>query len=149
MLISQTAEYALRAIVSLAERHGQSVVTQDLARRTRIPAGYLSKILQTLRRAGLVHSQRGLRGGFVLQRAPDKISVLEVIDAIEPIRRMTRCPLDLPEHASGLCPLHRRLDEAIGQVRNTFASFSIADLLDESRRGVSRGLCDTVAAPAR
>ncbi|GMV79737.1 MAG: hypothetical protein AMXMBFR7_09210 [Planctomycetota bacterium] len=149
MLISQTSEYALRAIVSLAERHGESVVTQDLAQRTRIPAGYLSKILQTLRRAGLVHSQRGLRGGFVLQRAPEKISVLEVIDAIEPIRRVTRCPLNLPEHDAGLCPLHRRLDEAIDQVRNTFASFSIADLLDESRRGVSRGLCETATAPAR
>ena len=64
-MISQTAEYALRAIVYLA---GQELpqTTQQIAATTRVPAGYLSKVLQALARGGLVHSQRGLHGGFTL-----------------------------------------------------------------------------------
>ena len=63
-LLSQTAEYALRAVVSMGTSLGQPLTTQVIAEKTRVPAGYLSKVLQALCKVGIVESHRGLRGGY-------------------------------------------------------------------------------------
>jgi Rrf2 family protein len=60
-----------------------------------VPAGYLSKVLQSLGRAQLVNSQRGLHGGFTLARAPSELTVWEVIQAVDPLQRIRSCPLGL------------------------------------------------------
>jgi Rrf2 family nitric oxide-sensitive transcriptional repressor len=62
-LISQTAEYALRSVVALGRHAEGPLTTQQISEETRIPAGYLSKVLQGLSRAGLVNARRGLHGG--------------------------------------------------------------------------------------
>jgi Rrf2 family protein len=140
-MISQTAEYALRAIVCLGTVPDQRpLTTQVIARRTLVPAGYLSKVLQGLGRAGLVESQRGLRGGFILARPLDEVSVLDVINAVDPLKRIKRCPLGLVAHGTRLCPLHRRLDEALAQVESLFEGTSIAELLEEPSSSVPLGL---------
>jgi len=59
-MFSQIAEYALRAVVRVASHHGRPQTTQQIAAATRVPAGYLSKVMQALGRAGLINSQRGL-----------------------------------------------------------------------------------------
>ncbi|GJQ25925.1 MAG: transcriptional regulator [Phycisphaerae bacterium] len=138
-MISPTAEYALRAVVAIAMAKGQAVVTPNLARTTKVPPGYLPKVLQTLRKAGLVVSKRGLGGGFVLSRPADQITVLQVIDAVDPIRRIDCCPLGIESHGTNLCPMHKRLDEAIERVQYTFAATTIAELL--SAPGRSTPLC--------
>ncbi len=124
-MISQTSEYALRAMVFLAE---QSVprTTSEIAEKTQAPAGYLSKVMQSLNRAGLVHSQRGLHGGFVLTMPAEDLTVLQVVNAVEPIRRFHECPLGL--HGKNLCPLHRKLDDAAKSIEDTFGDTTIADL---------------------
>jgi len=127
-MLSQTAEYALRAIVSLADKPHQSLAGHQLAARTRVPAGYLSKVMQSLARAGLVDAQRGKNGGFTLAFPPDRISILDVINAVDPLRRIRHCPLGLKGHQQ-LCPLHRRLDEALEHVERVFAETRICDLL--------------------
>jgi Rrf2 family protein len=139
-MISPTAEYALRAVLAIAQHGGKPVVTPTIARITKVPAGYLSKVLQTLRRAGLVDSKRGLGGGFTLTRPRDQITVLAVVNAVEPIKRIERCPLHLGDHGSVLCPLHKKLDDASEMVERAFASTSIAELL--SQPGCSTPLCD-------
>lgn len=129
MVFSRTAEYALRAIVWLAANAEKPRTTREIAAAARIPGGYLSKVMQTLADAGLVNSQRGLGGGFVLARPAAALTVLEVIDAVDPIRRIESCPLGLRSHAERLCALHRRLDEALEMIRAAFASCTVADLL--------------------
>src|SRR4051812_23231734 len=111
-MFSQTAEYALRITVFLGALRGAPATIRQIAAATRVPEGYLAKILQSLSRAGLVQSQRGLHGGSVLARDPARISILEVVSAIAPLPRITSCPLQLPSHGVNLCPLHRRLDDA-------------------------------------
>ncbi len=128
-MFSQTTEYALRAVVWLASQHDSPQTTRQIAATTRVPAGYLSKVLQALGRADLVNSQRGLYGGFTLTRPPNRISVLEVVNAVDPIHRIEQCPLGLKSHTAGLCPLHRRLDDAIAHIEKAFATSTIADLL--------------------
>ncbi len=131
-MISPTAEYALRAVVAIAQGGGEAVVTPTLVEMTKVPPGYLPKVLQILRRAGLVHSRRGLGGGFTLARAPDQITFLDVVNIVDPIRRIERCPLDIGSHSATLCPLHKRLDEAAEMVEESFASTTIAELLASS-----------------
>jgi Rrf2 family nitric oxide-sensitive transcriptional repressor len=140
-MFSQTTEYALRAIVWLAAHSAEPQTTLQIAVATRVPAGYLSKVLQALGRAHLVSSQRGLYGGFTLTRPAKTIRVLEVVNAVDPIRRIETCPLGLKSHGKELCALHRRLDGAIAHIENTFSESTIADLLAEP--STSPPLCET------
>lgn len=127
-MISQTAEYALRAIVFLAE-HGEPQTIQQIAQVTKVPAGYLSKVMQNLARHGLVSSQRGIGGGFALTRSAAELTVYEIVQAVDPVARITHCPLHRPEHENHLCALHRRLDDAAAQVERCFRETRVADLL--------------------
>ena len=127
-MLSQTVEYALRAMVYLA---GQSKprTTEQVASATKVPKAYLSKVLQGLVRAGLVHSQRGMGGGMTLTKGAAETTILEVVEAVEPIGRIKTCPLGLASHGVHLCPLHRRLDEAMATVERAFASTTLAEVL--------------------
>lgn len=152
-MISSTAEYALRAVIHLATRPGTAETAQQIAAATKVPPGYMSKVLQDLAKAGVVLSQRGPKGGFTLARPPERTSVLDVINAVDPIKRIRTCPLGLPEHGTKLCALHQRLDDAMAYVEQVFADSSMADLLKPSRSG-SRCVFPTLegkaaAAPAR
>lgn len=134
-MISQTAEYALRAVVFLAENPGTGQTTEHMSRATQISAPYLSKVLQQLSKARIVQSQRGLGGGFTLRKSAEELSVLEVVNAVDPIERIRECPLKLDAHALKLCGLHRRLDEATAMVERAFAQTSIAELLADPSKG--------------
>ena len=132
-MLSQTTEYALRIVVQLASQGAEPVTIPELARTTRIPSGYLAKVLRQLSRAGLVHSQRGPNGGSVLLRPPEELTVLDVVQAVDPLKRIEVCPLGLRGHGANLCPLHRRLDQAVATVETAFRNSSVADLLADPR----------------
>ena len=136
-LITQTAEYALRAVVYLADK-GEPKTTSAIAKSTQVPAGYLSKVMQGLSKAGLVHAQRGLHGGFVLVDSADELTILRVVNAVEPVRRFHECPLGL--HGRDLCPLHRKLDDAAKSIEELFGDTTIADLnsVPRSRKPLCR-----------
>jgi Rrf2 family protein len=135
-VFSQTAEYTLRVIVFLATFNGRPATTRQIAATTRVPEGYLSKILQTLSRAGLVSSQRGIGGGSVLAKPAGDITVFDVIETVSPLPRIRTCPLGLPSHGTRLCPVHKKLDDAMASVEQTFRNTSIADLLAEASESV-------------
>jgi Rrf2 family protein len=137
-MISQTAEYALRAIVYLADQDAPRTTAQ-IAKTTLVPAGYLAKVMQSLSRAGLVKSQRGLNGGFTLANDPQELSILEVVNAVDPIQRFPECPLGIPSHGRRLCPLHYRLDQAAAMVEKAFGETMVSELLAVPRE--RRPLC--------
>jgi Rrf2 family protein len=130
-MLSQTNEYALRAVVSLARQAPGSLTTDELAELTDVPRGYLAKVLQQLRRAGIVVSRRGLRGGFVLVGQVDELTALDVVDAIDPLPRVTSCPLGRRGHGTDLCPLHRTLQHAGQEVERTLRATTIAALIHD------------------
>jgi Rrf2 family transcriptional regulator, nitric oxide-sensitive transcriptional repressor len=158
-LISQTTEYALRAIVDLAYHRGKSRTTQQIAEATRVPAGYLAKVLKDLARFGLVRAQRGLHGGFTLEGDPRVMTVYDVLAAVDPPQRIRECPLKLKAHKLKLCPLHQALDDAMAMVETAFRKTSIADVtadpslqpLRERRQEltISGGLAATVPSPTQ
>jgi len=138
-MLSQTVEYALRAIVCLANEAPSAQTNVQLAEVTKVPAAYLSKVMASLNRAGLVQSQRGPNGGFTLTKEPESLVLLDVVNAVDPIRRITKCPLDIKSHGAKLCGLHRRMDEAIAMVEKVFGETTLADILAESNG--SKPLC--------
>jgi len=132
MKLSQTSEYALRAVVWLADHGETPLTTADISSGTRIPSGYLSKIMQTLARQDLVRAQRGRGGGFTLSRPPHRLSILDVINAVDPLAPIEQCPLGYGSHAPGLCPLHTRLQQALALFEKALRGTKISDLLSSS-----------------
>jgi Rrf2 family nitric oxide-sensitive transcriptional repressor len=146
-MFSQRVEYALRAMVHLAHQNPAPRTIEQIARATKVPQAYLAKVLQGLAQAGLVHSQRGIGGGFTLAKPPDELTILAVVNAVDPIRRIRTCPLGLVSHGARLCPLHRRLDNALAMVEKAFKDTTLAEVLAEPSRSVP--LCEFPAVEAK
>jgi Rrf2 family nitric oxide-sensitive transcriptional repressor len=149
-MFSQTVEYALRAVVFLANDPGSGRTTEQIAKATRVPQAYLSKVMQQLASAGLVRAQRGIGGGFSLLKDPNVLSILEVVTAVDPIQRIRTCPLGLASHGVNLCPLHKRMDEALESVEDAFSRSTLAEILAEPTDSVPLcefPVCKTPVAP--
>jgi Rrf2 family nitric oxide-sensitive transcriptional repressor len=141
-MFSQTLEYSLRVVVYIASVGGAPATTRQIARATRVPESYLAKVLQGLSRGGLVSSQRGLHGGSILTRSPSEITLYDVAQAIDPLPRITTCPLGIKSHGSQLCAVHQRLDDAMSDVERVFRKSTIAELL--SKPTSSKPLCESI-----
>ena len=139
-MFSQTVEYALRAVCHLAYAAPDSSTTEEIANSTKVPMAYLSKVLQGLARAGVVKSQRGVGGGISLVKSPEDLTILEVVNAVDPIVRITTCPLGLKAHGKNLCPLHKRVDNAMASVEQAFQSTTLAEVIAEPTTSIP--LCE-------
>ena len=145
-MLSQTTEYALRAMACLAYSPDELTPTPKLAEQTLVPPNYLAKVLQSLAQANLITGRRGVGGGYRLSRPAEEISLIDVVNAIDPVERISTCPLGLPNHGTQLCSLHRCVDAAAKQFIDSFKSVRLSDLIAESDGSVP--LCDTEMARA-
>ncbi len=84
MRVSMKVDYGVRALIDLAQHHGQGPVqTAEIATRQSVPEPYLDQLLTTLRKAGFIRSRRGPQGGHVLAIVPDDINLSMVINTLE------------------------------------------------------------------
>ena len=132
-MISTTARYALRAVVFLANHQEGYCNRAEISEATLVPHDYLLKVLNELDSAGIVESRRGPGGGYRLTDAPDRLTTLRVIEAVDEIPRIRECPLGLTDHER-LCPLHALLDRAARSVEETFQKTTIASLINGRKR---------------
>lgn len=130
-MLSQTVEYALRSVVHLAYLHPQAQTTQQISDSVQVPKPYLSKVLQSLCKSGIVRSQAGIGGGMSLATDPKKLSLLDVVNAVDPIVRIETCPLGLKTHGKRLCPLHRRLDDALAGLQDAFSKTTVWEMMND------------------
>lgn len=109
-MLSTTSGYALRALVELATLPpGASLLGRELARRSRIPANYLSKVLVALGRAGLITAVRGRGGGYRLCKRADRIRLIEVVCLFEKQKGKPTCLLGRAECSDATaCSAHQR-----------------------------------------
>jgi Rrf2 family protein len=135
MLISQKCQYALRSIFELAKRTGQGPVKiADIADAQAIPPRFLEVILSQLKQAGFVHSTRGNRGGYVLARSPQQLTVGEVIRFVEGPLGPVVCAVD---DASSDCPLRGNcvflpMWEKVKQaISNVYDNTTLQDLVQQ------------------
>ncbi len=145
-MITTTGEYAIRAAVHLAQHEGVPMTSAVIAEATKVPQGYLSKILQQMVKASLINSQRGLNGGFVLALPAAQISLLDVLKAVDASpQRITRCPLGIPGHTK-LCGVHRLLDDAMSRMEKEFAEATL-EMMRKEVKGI-KPLCEVKEAIA-
>jgi Rrf2 family protein len=142
-MFSQTTEYALRAMACLALRPDSLTSAVVLAAQTQVPANYLAKVLQQLAGEGLVDGRRGVGGGYKLSKPASQIRLLDVINSVQPVERIDKCPLGLANHGPNLCPLHRKADAAAAAIIEIFGGTTLADLLTDPKS--NKPLCDTKA----
>lgn len=127
--LAMKTEYGVRAMFELAAHHGaEALQSAEIARRERIPGPFLDQVLLILRRAGLVRSVRGPRGGHLLTRPPSEIRLDEVIACLEGPGDESDCAGHQDAAPYG-CILHRVTREADAAARRVYASRTLADLL--------------------
>lgn len=137
MRLSQKGEYGLHALLELAQRYGEGPVQAGvIAESRRIPTQYLPQILLSLRRSGLIRSERGPRGGHELARPAAEITLLSALEALEGSIASASC--GEPDQAAAcaerdmcvLAGVWRRVDEA---TRSILGGITLADLASEER----------------
>lgn len=130
MELTRKGEYAIRGIVFLATQPADQVcLLSDIAAAVDVPQTFLAKIFQQFSKIGLVKSYRGTGGGFLLGRAPEKITLLEVVEAVEGPIIPNRCvvtPGECERDAS--CNVHPVWKRVQLQVRDVLSSVSLKDL---------------------
>ena len=131
MQVSRKVDYALRAVIHLAddEHQGRACSVAEIADRERIPRQFLEKIIRDLIRTGLVRSQRGPHGGYALARPADAVTFRHVIEAVEGPISLNVC---VGEHADcsllGTCGMERVWREGQRRVMELFENTTIADV---------------------
>ncbi|MGD2217613.1 MAG: Rrf2 family transcriptional regulator [Gemmatimonadales bacterium] len=132
-MISKTDQYALRAVLCLAQQPlGATLGAAHIAARLGLPANYLSKILHSLARAGVLVSERGPRGGFRLAKPAEQLSLAEVIEPFNSFVQRRSCLLGREECSDDSpCRLHSRWKGASDPVIEFFNGTAIADLIEE------------------
>ena len=133
MRLTRAAEYAIRCMVYLATR-GKGVLTsrQEIADKADIPTHFLAKIAQDLARANFIQIRQGAKGGFILARNPEQITMLEVVETMigeiylnECVSRPSSCRVSYD------CAMHRVWMEARAQLRQTLNGVTFDQLIRE------------------
>lgn len=134
MELTRKGEYAIRGIVYLASRPTDQVcLLSDIAAAVDVPPTFLAKIFQQFSKIGLVKSYRGTGGGFILGRDPDKITLLDVVEAVEGPIIPNRCVIsagECPRDAS--CNVHPVWVRVQDQVRGILSNVTLEELAAES-----------------
>lgn len=138
-MISQTSDYALRAVIVLAgEYNGQPLRAEVVAEATGAPRNYMGKTLNALVKAGVLKSARGPQGGFSLAVAPESITVARIIDCFVEPRTNPRCLLgNRPCDAANPCAAHTLWTQVNKTRREPFAITTIADLIGRTSQQVT------------
>ena len=122
-MLSQTAEYALRAVLAIARARGEAVGAAALAKQVGVPPSYLAKTLNALVRNGVLVGTRGRNGGFRLARRPSQIPLLDIVSPFDDIGPGRRCLLGRPT-----CAAHARWRGVSQRIGDFFAETTVEDV---------------------
>jgi Rrf2 family iron-sulfur cluster assembly transcriptional regulator len=128
--LTRKADYAIRGMVYLAMQPGRSLSSLgEIAADVDVSLTLLAKIFQQLGRHGLVSSSRGTSGGFLLGRAPEKITLLEIVEAVEGPIIMNRCLVDQGScNRDGFCTVHPVWKEVQDKMKDILSHVTLKDL---------------------
>jgi Rrf2 family transcriptional regulator, iron-sulfur cluster assembly transcription factor len=130
MTLSTTVGYAIQALACLASSDASRAMIHNVAECAKVPAPYLAKIMKRLNDAGIVVSKRGFKGGIWLSRPPEKITLIEVMNAVDGPQYLSGCLLG-NEFCSDErdCPTHAFWKSTREQIRVELASNTLADVV--------------------
>ena len=148
MLLSQRCEYAVRAALYIAALDSAAyVAVREISDALRIPRHFLAKTVQDLTAAGVLTSMRGPTGGLALARPADRITLEEIVLAVDGADVFTECVLGLPGCGDRKpCPLHDQWAPARARVHQMFPGATLADTAGRIRDGEFRLAFPVLAA---
>jgi len=133
-LITRDTDYAIRAVSYMAKNKNKIISVTELVKKLRVPRPFLRKILQVLDKKGLLKSQKGKGGGFILEALPRDIFLLDLMKIFQGRFSLNEC--FLKKHAcphTRDCPLREKINKIERYVINELKSISIAYLLNRSK----------------
>ena len=130
MRLTTRGRYAVTALLDLAlQPIEQTITLAEIATRQTISVAYLEQLFAKLKRHGLVSSVRGANGGYHLARSPDKITILEIIEAVNETVDATRCDHKANCQNGAMCLTHDLWEELSMHIGDYLAKISLADLV--------------------
>lgn len=143
MRISAKGEYAAKAVLYLSLHYPKVVTIHEVAENHSIPIKYLEHILLALKKAGLLESRRGVRGGYTLARSPEKITVGEVLRVVDGKFSQASCiELDFKDHyacpEANACGLKQVWQDVQGAVEKILFETSFDEVRKRTLAGVAR-----------
>ena len=140
VVITRATEYAIRTVIFLAQQpRDEIVLKKDICRTQDVTPAFLTKILQPLIKNGIVSSQRGVGGGFLLAKSPDEITLLDILQAEEGPLKLNHCLVEesscqRDEH----CSAHEVWDEVQQQMISVLQRYSVAELVKREKAKLAR-----------
>jgi Rrf2 family protein len=130
MQFTKAEEYGILGVLYLAEKERAAVTPlSEIAEAQDIPEKFLAKIFQSLSKAGITRSHRGVRGGFTLAKEPEKVTVKEILEAIQGPYHLMKC---IPDYSvcnkNEFCALRELLIIAEQRLVSVFEEYTLADL---------------------
>ena len=137
MKLSTKGTYGLYAMFYLAQHEGSGPQPLKAVAEIGVPEDYLEQLLGNLRRAGLVTTVRGAQGGYQLAKAPEHITVGDIIDATEGPLSISECISDEGCcHRSGECRTRRVWEYLSNSINGLLQSISLRDMLEQESFGI-------------
>jgi len=136
MILSQTSEYAIRATSSIAlHQHGGPVRARDLSKEISIPLHYLSKVLRRLVEAKILSGSKGHRGGFLLARPPEKIRIIDILEAVESHVPAKHCIFGWRKcNSKAPCILHHRWSKVNDAFQSWARTTTLANICEDASK---------------
>lgn len=132
MRLTRGADYGIRSILYLARQSGeQAVLLREISQAEGVPQSFLAKILHTLGKAGLVKSRRGTNGGFFLAKPAERITIRELVEALEGTIALNICLIRKEEcDRSDVCPVYPIWCEAQDRMVEVLERTTVAELVE-------------------
>lgn len=131
---TRRTDYAIRSCVFLAQQEGESSKAVAIGEAMDIPKGFLHQVLQELQRAGLVSSRSGPNGGYALAREPERITIREIVEAMEGALSAQECALrGGPCHWANVCALHEVWSAAQQSLIDVLSESTLAQVAEDDR----------------
>ena len=113
VIFSKKCEYGLQAVLYLAAQIDREVISaEEIANKLSIPKEFVSKILQSLTESGIICSRKGKSGGFAIAKDPKRITLIDIVAAIDGLSMFSGCVLGFPHcNLENPCPLHDKWGE--------------------------------------
>ena len=140
MVFSKTCEYAIRAVIFIAQKseNGAKIGIKDIAAGIDSPLHFIAKILQELSKRGIIESTKGPNGGFYIDKAAQKKTLADVVRAIDGDNIFNSCGLGLKNCSETKpCPLHNEFKIIRSKIQTTLNSATIGDFNESLNLGLS------------
>ena len=127
--VSESAFLALHGMVILAKKTPKKVRIIEIAEELKASVAHLAKVFQRLQKSGLIKSVRGPYGGYFLSLPPEKISFLDIYEALENKVNLEKCPFGKDECMYDECIFDKRIKDLAHQVYQTFSQIKLSDYI--------------------